>query len=78
MFGSSIRDWHEHRVIPVRAKIMASGMMAASFAFLTFFVAETWVLPAVTAAVMVPVCAYIVTRASVAPISAPAPNSEPT
>ncbi len=72
MFGASIRNWHDHRVIPVRAKIMASGMMAASFTFLTFFVAETWVLPAVTAAVMVPVCAYIVTRASEAPPGSPA------
>ena len=69
MFGPSIRNWHQHRVIPVRVKIMASGMMAASFALLTFSVAESWILPAVTAAVMVPVCAYIVTRASVVPDS---------
>ena len=69
MFGPSIRNWHQHRVIPQRTKILAYGMMAASFALLTFFVAESWILPAGTAAVRVPVCAYIVTRASVVPDS---------
>ena len=77
-FGPPIQNWHQHRVIPLKAKIMASGMMAASFTFLTFFIAETWILPAVTAAVMVPVCAYIVTRASQAPIAVPVTDGDPS
>ena len=32
--GPPIRDWHEHRVIPARAKIAALAMMAASLAIL--------------------------------------------
>ena len=32
--GPPIRDWHEHRVIPARAKIVALAMMAASLAIL--------------------------------------------
>jgi uncharacterized membrane protein YbaN (DUF454 family) len=67
-FGASIRSWHNHRVIPMKAKILASTMMTASFIYVTFFVAETWVLPALLAAVMAPACVYIVTRDSVVPL----------
>jgi hypothetical protein len=68
-FGPSLRSWHEHRVIPVKAKVMAATMMSASFLYVTFFVSESWELPAMLAAVMVPAVAYILTRASVAPDS---------
>lgn len=71
-FGALIRSWHEHRVIPVRAKVMAAGMMAASFLYVTFFVAESWVLPAFLAAVLVPSAAYVLSRASAAPEAAEA------
>lgn len=66
-FGSSIRAWHLHRVIPLRAKIMAAGMMTLSVVIVAVFVAETWVMPVVLAAIMLPICLYIVTRASEAP-----------
>lgn len=66
-FGSSIRAWHLHRVIPVKAKIMAASMMSLSLIIVIVFVAESWVFPAVLAAILVPILAYIVTRASVAP-----------
>lgn len=66
-FGPSIRAWHEHRVIPLKAKIMASAMMTASFIYVTFFVAESWVLPAVLAAVLAPSAAFILSQASTAP-----------
>ena len=66
-FGSSIRAWHQHRVIPVKAKIMAASMMAVSLIIVTVFFADSWVFPAVLAAILVPVLGYIVSRASVAP-----------
>lgn len=66
-FGPSIRAWHEHRVIPLKAKILASAMMTASFIYVTFFVAESWVLPAVLAAVLAPSAAFILSQASTAP-----------
>ena len=75
-FGPSIRSWHNHRVIPMKTKVLASAMMAASFIYVTFFVAETWVLPALLAAVMVPACGYIVTRDSVDPLAVPEPVAE--
>ena len=69
-FGPSIRAWHLHRVIPVKAKIMAASMMAVSLIIVTLFVAESWVFPALLAAFLVPVLAFIVSRASVAPEAA--------
>ena len=62
--GPPIRDWHEHRVIPVRTKFMAVGMMSLRVAILAVFVAETFMLPAIVAASMVPVAIFIVTRHS--------------
>ncbi len=66
-FGPPLRAWHEHRVIPLRAKILAAVMMALSFVFVLFFVAESWILPAAMAAVMIPAALYIITRAGRAP-----------
>ena len=66
-FGPSIRAWHLHRVIPVKAKILAVTMMAVSLIIVTVFVADSWVFPALLAAILVPILGYIVSRASVAP-----------
>lgn len=62
--GPPLRAWHRHRIIPRRAKVLATAMMTTSFLFVTFVVAESWVLPAVLASVMVPAALYILTRAS--------------
>ncbi|MBT7942589.1 MAG: YbaN family protein [Alphaproteobacteria bacterium] len=66
-FGASLRLWHEHRVIPMKAKVMAAIMMTASFLYVTFYIAEGWQLPILLAAVMVPAGIYVLTRASVVP-----------
>ncbi len=63
-FGPSIRNWHQHRVIPLRGKIAAAVMMGASFVYVSAFVAEDWVVPGLLAAVMVPAAAYVMSRAS--------------
>ena len=66
-FGPSIRHWHNYRVIPVRAKILAVTMMSLSFCYLTFFVAESLMMPVLMALVMVPAGIYVVTRESLPP-----------
>ena len=63
-FGASVRAWHEHKVIPVRAKIVAASTMSLSFLYVTLFVATDWVLPAALAAVMIPAAVYVMSRAS--------------
>lgn len=62
--GPPIRDWHEHRAIPFKAKVLAVSMMSASLAILSVFVAEDFVLPLIVGAIMLPVAAFIVTRPS--------------
>ena len=66
-FGPPIRAWHLHRVIPLRAKILAVGMMAASLAFVTIVVADGWLGPALMASGMAPVCFYLLSRDSTVP-----------
>jgi uncharacterized membrane protein YbaN (DUF454 family) len=60
--GRPLRDWHAHRMIPLRAKIAAVATMGASLLFVTVYVAEDWVLPAGLGAVLAVIAAYIVTR----------------
>jgi hypothetical protein len=60
--GPPIRAWHEHRVIPPRAKAAALVMMLASLAIMVATV--DWRLPAIAAAVMVPVALFILSRPS--------------
>jgi hypothetical protein len=61
-FGRLLRDWHSHRIIPLRAKVLAVTMMAVSLLFVTVYVAEDWVLPVCLGAVLSLIAAYIVTR----------------
>ena len=64
VLGPPIRNWHEHRVIPIYAKTAAVSAMAVSLAGLTFFIAESWVLPASVGACLLPIAAFILTRPS--------------
>ena len=71
-FGPPLRAWHEHRVIPPKAKVLAVASMTISFILVTAFVAESWELPAAMASMMVPIAAYLLTRASAVPSPVPA------
>lgn len=62
--GPTLWDWHEHRVIPTRAKVLALSTMAASLAYVSFGLAQSWALPAGLACVLGAVALFIVTRPS--------------
>jgi uncharacterized membrane protein YbaN (DUF454 family) len=50
LFGPLVREWHEHRSIPYRTKLLAIGMMAVALTVsIVFFVDPPW-LKAVLAA----------------------------
>jgi uncharacterized protein len=66
-FGPGLRAWHLHRVIPIRAKVAAVSVMAGSLVILVA-VQNSWTLPAIVAAVMVPIALWIWTRRSVPPV----------
>jgi uncharacterized membrane protein YbaN (DUF454 family) len=65
--GRTVRAWHEHRVIPVRAKLLAVSMMAASVAVLALFVAAHWALPVAVGALLAGIAGYILSRPSAVP-----------
>ena len=52
-------------MIPVRAKILALGMMSLSVAIIALFVANSYLLPTIAALCMAPVAVFIVTRRSI-------------
>ncbi len=62
--GPPLRDWRQHGVIPVWAKILAIATMSISLLWIIFGIAEDWVLPAVVAACLVPPAIFILTRPS--------------
>lgn len=63
-FGPALRAWRDHRVVPVRAKVLAVVTMTASLLYVIFFIADDWLLPALMAGVMVPTATWLITRES--------------
>lgn len=63
-FGPMLRDWRDHRVVPVKAKVLSVGMMTVSLIYVSLYVANDWRLPVLMACVMVPTAIWLVTRAS--------------
>jgi uncharacterized membrane protein YbaN (DUF454 family) len=61
-FGRPLRDWHAHRVIPNRAKILAVGMMTISWLIVTFAAKTPWFVPYIVAGCLIPIALFIVTR----------------
>ncbi len=64
--GPPLQVWQAHRVIPLRAKVLAVGVMSLSLIVLALAGATT-LATLLTAAVIVPVACYIVTRPSEVP-----------
>ena len=62
-----MRDWYNHQVIPLKAKLLAVMMMSVSFVYIAAFVAEDWQLPLFMVLILSPIGIYIVTRASSPP-----------
>lgn len=72
LFGPPLQQWHAHRVIPGRAKLLAVATMAASFIYLVFFTGVSIWLKASVALVMLYGAGFILTRPSAARPSAEA------
>jgi uncharacterized membrane protein YbaN (DUF454 family) len=65
--GQPIRNWHAHRVIPLRAKLLAVTMMTMSVTVLAVFASTHWLLPVAVGALLACIAAYILSRPSVVP-----------
>ena len=61
--GPLARDWREHGVVPLRAKLLSVTMMALSLGYL-IHAGVDWRLLAVIAAVLIMVATWLVSRPS--------------
>ena len=63
-YGPYVSDWQDRRVVPMKAKLAAATMMAASFAWLALATdAPIWAKTLV-AATLLAVASYVLTRPS--------------
>jgi hypothetical protein len=67
-FGPTLRAWHLHRVIPIKAKIAAISVMALSFVII-IIEAQSWRMPAIVGAIMAPIALWIATRRNYPPLA---------
>lgn len=61
-FGAQLRDWHQHKMIPLKAKVLAVTMITGSFLYITVYLANGWLVPILTGVILGSVIIYIVTR----------------
>lgn len=66
-FGPPLQQWCSHRVIPLKAKLLAVTMMTLSFVYLAFFTAISAWIKLVIALVMLYGAAFILSKPSRAP-----------
>lgn len=69
--GAPIRSWHEHGVVPPRAKIAAVAVMTSSFLLLLYFFGTDAVQPWIAGGCMAAVAVWLLTR----PGHPPEPNA---
>nr|WP_232846382.1 YbaN family protein [Amphritea pacifica] len=69
-FGHYIRDWEEHGVIPLKAKLFASGMMLIMISYPLLFLSFHPGLKAVAAATVILALWYVWRKPSKRPLSA--------
>jgi uncharacterized protein len=63
-FGPSIRDWQDHKIIPLKAKVAAVVMMGTSGSYLWFWSkAPTWLSGSIVMGMLI-VGIFILTRPS--------------
>ncbi len=67
LFGPPLQQWHVHRIIPKKAKILSTGMMALSLIYLTLFTNIPVWLKTATFLVMVYGAWFILTKPSEIP-----------
>jgi len=68
-FGSLIRNYRERRGMPLRAKIISITMLVTAISYSVFFVAESMWLKIILAMICIGVASYILSLATVNPIT---------
>ena len=63
-FGPSLQRWHQHRIIPLHAKVLIVLTMSGSLIYLAGFSSMPWSVTVFVSLVMVIVAIYLLTRPS--------------
>lgn len=63
-FGEPVQNWHLHKIIPLKAKVLAVSMMVLSYAIIILFIAESWLLPILVGILILPSAIYVITHSS--------------
>ena len=77
IFGPPLQQWQDHRVIPLKAKVLAVLTMIISLAYMIFIADVGAWITAITALVMVSAAAYILGQPSSAPEQAEPGRADP-
>jgi uncharacterized membrane protein YbaN (DUF454 family) len=64
VFGPPLQQWHEHRVIPAKAKLLSVSMMTASLVYLFVFTEVAMWLKLITLLIMVYGAWFILSKPS--------------
>jgi uncharacterized membrane protein YbaN (DUF454 family) len=64
LFGPPLQQWHQHRVIPARAKVFSISMMTASLVYLLVFTGVSVWIKLITVLVMAYGAYFILTKPS--------------
>ncbi len=68
LFGPPLQEWQRYRVIPLRAKVLAVSMMAASLSYLVLFTRTPLWIDLVTLLVMLYGAWFILSKPSARPL----------
>jgi uncharacterized protein len=60
--GPPVIAWRDHGAVPLKAKVLAIVMMAASLLVIVIYNGAGWMLPTFVGGIMAAVAAYLVTR----------------
>lgn len=63
-FGPLVQDWERHRVIPIRAKLLAVTGMSGGMVWVTFYSSAPWYATALMGATVAYGAWYVVTKPS--------------
>jgi len=64
LFGPPLNQWRDHRVIPVKAKLLALITMIASFTYLAFFTGVSTPVKVIVALFMLSGAVFILSQSS--------------
>lgn len=76
-FGQSLRNWEQHKIIPLRAKIVAAIFIAGSATYILFFSTISTYIAAIAVTSMACALTYVLSRKSKITTPYAAPNTPP-